>query len=132
MAGLYVPLDVNYFDDDKLLMVPPMAELLYVRGLAFAKRTRTNGLLADRQLGVFGARIDHARRYAGLLVDCGLWDRNGEGWYIAAWLKRNTPVEDVSGIRADAGAIGAHNRWHVKRGRADPNCPHCVDAAGLR
>jgi hypothetical protein len=131
MPGLYVPLDVNYFDDDKILTVPPMAELLYVRGLAFAKRARTNGLLAGRQLGVFGARIDHAKRYAGLLVGCGLWQQVDDGWYITAWLRRNGAVDDVTEIRADAGAMGAHIRWHVKRRRPDPNCEHCRQMNGL-
>ena len=38
MTGLFVPLDVNYYEDSKIRQVGPMAELLYVRSLAFVKR----------------------------------------------------------------------------------------------
>ena len=43
MSGLFVPLDVEYDSDDKMIEAGPMAELLYVRGMAFAKRTGSDG-----------------------------------------------------------------------------------------
>jgi hypothetical protein len=124
-GGLFVPLDVDYYTDDKILSVSPLAELLYVRSLAFAKRARMDGLLATRQLPVFGQRLDHRKRMVDQLVDSGLWTRNGDGWYISAWLKRNSPTGDLSENRADAGAMGAHIRWHVNTGRPNPTCQWC-------
>jgi hypothetical protein len=126
MPNLYVPLDVNYAEDDKIIDVGPMGELLYIRSLAFVKRARTDGVFSINQLAVLGARIPRVRRLLDPLVEVGLWERNGSALYIPAWLKRNPPVVDTSDVKADAGSLGAHIRWHVKRRRPDPDCKHCV------
>lgn len=122
MTRLFVPLDVNYFDDDKIIEAGPLGELLYVRSLAFAKRARTDGHLADSQLQAFGARIPRARAHAERLYDVGLWERNGGGLYIRAWHKRNSPVSD----EGPKGHAGAHARWHVKARQPNPDCELCV------
>jgi hypothetical protein len=126
VTGLFVPLDVNYADDDKIIDAGPMAELLYVRSLAFVKRARTNGDIAANQIPLIGARITRPRALAERLVEVGLWERTGSGLYVSAWLKRNAPVETISAVKADAGSVGAHIRWHVKRRQPDPSCEHCV------
>jgi len=126
MANLFVPLDVNYAEDDKIIAVGPMAELLYVRALAFAKRARSNGHFSDSQLPIIAARIPRARTLVERNLDIGLWERNGSGLYISAWHKRNAPLEEL----ADTGAAGAHKRWHLKRRQPNPECPLCV-AEGL-
>jgi hypothetical protein len=126
MPGLYVPLDVNYAEDHKIIEVGPMAELLYVRGLAFVKRARTNGYIHAGQMPVIAVRLPRARVLIGRLVECGLWEIDGDGYYISAWAKRNPPVDELS----DNGVAGAHKRWHLKRNQPNPNCPICV-AEGL-
>ena len=123
---LFVPLDVNYADDDKIVAAGPMAELLYVRALAFVKRARSDGHLHDGQLPIVAARIPRPRQLADRLVDTGLWERNGTGLYVSAWLKRNPPVADVSPAKSAAGALGNHRRWHLPPdGAPNPECPHC-------
>lgn len=126
MPSLFVPLDVNYAEDDKIIDAGPMAELLYVRALAFAKRARSDGYIAASQLSTVAARIPRYRVHAERAVEVGLWERNGTGLYIRAWLKRNPPVEDETA----AGVEGAHRRWHLKRNQPNPDCPRCV-AEGL-
>lgn len=130
MAGLFVPLDVNYADDDKIIDAGPMGELLYVRGLAFAKRSRQNGYIRDSQLAIVATRISRHRGLVERLVDVGLWERNGSGLYIRSWLKRNPPVAETIAAKADAGSLGAHIRWHVERHQPNAKCEHCV-ADGL-
>jgi hypothetical protein len=126
MATLFVPLDVNYSEDEKIIDVGPMAELLYIRGLVFVKRARSDGMIRSNQLRVVAARIPNARRLAERLVHAGLWKPDGEGWYIVAWLKRNPLADD----QTDAGIAGAHKRWHLKRKQPNPDCELCV-AEGL-
>lgn len=126
MSGLFVPLDVNYADDDKIIDAGPMAELLFVRSLAFAKRARTDGQLRDSQLPTIAVRIPRARTYAERLVDVGLWTRNGSGLFISAWLKRNLPTDEIAAKKSAAGALGNHRRWHLPPdGQPNPECPHC-------
>jgi hypothetical protein len=126
MANLYVPLDVNYAEDDKIVDAGPMAELLYVRSLAFAKRARTNGHIRESQLSIVAARIPRARALAARLVDVHLWERDDSGLYIRAWLKRNLPVDEIAAAKSAAGALGNHRRWHLPPdGQPNPECAHC-------
>lgn len=126
MPGLYVPLDVGYFDDDKIIEVGPMAELLYLRSIAFAKRDGRDGLIRDSQLTTVGARIPRARLAAERLIEVGLWERNGTGIYVAAWLQHNLPAAQVAAQKSSAGALGNHRRWHrPPDGKPSVDCEHC-------
>ncbi|MEJ7724318.1 MAG: hypothetical protein WKF64_08440 [Ilumatobacteraceae bacterium] len=129
MAGLYVPLDVDYATDDKLIEAGPMAELLYVRSLCFAKRTMRDGQIARSQLAAVALGIPSAAKHAQRLVDVGAWTASKTGWTITAWLKHNKPA---ASIRADSEAkkaaslLANHERWHVGEGRKrSATCPLC-------
>jgi hypothetical protein len=127
MAGLFVPLDVNYFEDDKIIDVGPMGELLYVRALAFVKRTGTDGHINANQLQAIAPRITNPRRLADRLVTVGLWQTNGTGWLITAWLKRNQPRAAIHTAKSDAGRLGNHKRWHIPPlGIPTIDCEICV------
>jgi hypothetical protein len=124
--ALYVPLDVGFADDDKLIIAGPMAELLYLRSLAFVKRAETNGHIRPVHLPIISARIPRPRLQVDRLLEVGAWCANGDGWYIAAWLKRNLPAEEITKARREAGVIGNHYRWHVsEHGKPSPTCPLC-------
>lgn len=123
MAGLYVPLDVDYATDDKLIEAGPMAELLYVRSLCFAKRTMRDGQIARSQLAAVALGIPSAAKHAQRLVDVGAWTASKTGWTITAWLKHNKPA---ASIRADSEAkkaaslLANHERWHVGEAASGP------------
>lgn len=126
--GLYVPLFVNYAEDPKVIDAGPMGELLYVRSLAFAKRQEKDGLIHDNQFREYTGRIPRARVVAERLYEVGLWERNGTGLYISAWLKRNAPVAEVASAKSAAGSLGNHRKWHTGSGKKpNPDCKHCVD-----
>lgn len=129
MSGLYVPLDVEYDSDDKLILAGPMAELLYVRGLAFAKRTMSNGDINSAQIAVVGRGIPSAVKHAAKLVEVGAWRSTATGWHISAWLKRNKSVEAIDSEREAKKAASAkanHERWHVgEQGKPSASCPLC-------
>lgn len=129
MSGLYVPLDVEYDSDDKLILAGPMAELLYIRGLVFAKRTMSNGDITRSQLIVIGRGIPSAKKHAEKLAEVGAWRATATGWHIAAWLKRNKSVEAIGTERdaKKAASIKAnHERWHVgDNTKPSATCPLC-------
>jgi hypothetical protein len=134
MSWLYVPLDVNYAEDDKIIEAGPMAELLYVRSLAFAKRDRRDGRISDGQIrDSVAPRIPKHRALADRLVDVGLWQRNGSGIYISAWLKRNEAAAAIADKKSTAGALGNHIKWGHEEPDGKPptaDCSVCV-AKGL-
>jgi hypothetical protein len=133
MAGLFVPLHVGYAEDHKIIDAGPMGELLYVRSLAFVKRARTDGWIAANQLATIAARIPNFRRHADHLVDLGLWERNGNGWYVRSWLRYNPTAADLHKTKSAAGSLGNHNRWHLGfDGEPNPECDHCREQGLIR
>lgn len=132
MSGLHVPLDVEYAADDKVMDAGPMAELLYIRGLAFCKRTMSDGHITDRQLASVALGIPGAKRHAQRLVDVGLWTRGQGRWTVVNWLKYNAPASDIEAARDMAkanGVRGNHERWHLDENGAlvkpSPRCALC-------
>jgi hypothetical protein len=128
VSDLWVPLDVNYWKGD-LLDAGPLAELLYVRGLSFCKEHLTDGLIRRSQLVLVAVGIPDPTEQARALVSIGAWVEHSEGWLVPAFLDRNrtkAAVEAEKQQKREAGGLGNHERWHVREGRVDPACPHCV------
>lgn len=124
MKGPYVPLAVGYRDNDRVLGVEPLAELLFVRGLAFAKEKFQDGFIGQRQVVTFGHDIAHQYMVETddlvcQLVDVGLWSSVEGGWLIEGWTDWNT-IES-----SRAGKLGNHVRWHERKGVVEPSCEHC-------
>lgn len=119
-SSLYVKLDVNYDDDPAIIEAGEKAELLYLRGLALAKRTLSDGFIADVQLGRMGLPGVKAR--AQRLVDVNLWIRDDDlgGYVIRTWSKRNkskAEVEQLVETRAEAGKKGGIASGQSRRGK---------------
>lgn len=129
MSGLFVPLDVEYDSDDKMIEAGPMAELLYVRGMAFAKRTGSDGNIRRSQLVIVGRAIPNASKQAHALVRVGAWVETDEGWHIAAWLKRNKPMAEIAADkhrRKAASQKANHDQYHTgPGGKPSSTCPLC-------
>jgi hypothetical protein len=129
MSGLFVPLDVEYDSDDKIILAGAMAELLYIRSLAFCKRTMKNGIVMKSQLIVIARGIKGAESVAAKLVLVGLWRDEGDKWTIPAWSKRNKLAEDIVAdkeAKKAASIRGNHERWHVgDDAKKSASCPLC-------
>ena len=127
MPGLYVPLDVNYFEDAKIIQVGPLAELLYIRGLAFCKRSGQDGAFSSRQRRIFAASIPRVNVHTAALVRVQLWESTDDGWYITGWLNHNTPTGEIRTARRNAGILGNHKRWHLPPdGTPSSDCKYCI------
>lgn len=102
--GEYVPLHVRYDEDPALVEASPLAELLYIRCLALAGRSPSDGYLTDHQVvTVAGRKLGNAKKVKALLdelVALGPLAREGDGVQIRAWLKWNKSSEALGRERA--------------------------------
>lgn len=128
VVSLFVPLDVDYASDEKVIAAGPMAELLFVRALAFSKRTLSDGRIRKAQLPVVAYGITGQTKLAARLVHVGLWVTAEDGWQISGWSKRNksaAAIADGTAKKRVAGQKANHERWHHD-GRTSDECPFCV------
>jgi hypothetical protein len=121
----FVPLDVNYAQDRAIRVAGPLAEALFVRGIAYARKYKTGGLIPDYDLVAIGAGIPRLPKQAEALVKVRLWLVVAGGWRVRSWGKWN-PVseEDRKAKQSRGGALGNHNRWHLG-GVASDDCEFC-------
>jgi hypothetical protein len=126
--ALYVPLDVDYAADPKIMRAGANAELLYVRALALAKRLMEDGRIDTVHLpglciGIPGKPATHALA----LVREGLWTETCAGWAITSWAKRNRSKAEIAHtaeMKRQASIKANHERWHIN-GKTSPTCPVC-------
>lgn len=102
--GEYVPLSATYADDDAILCLSPLAELLYVRGLALASKLHSDGYLTEAQVMHLAARKlggdQKVKKLIGELLAPGLWLRESGGYVIRGWTKWNRSMEDLGRERS--------------------------------
>jgi hypothetical protein len=127
IGGLFVPLDVNYPDNPRIIASGEKAEVLYVRGLCLAKRTMKDGFIDAHQLSRMGLTGVDAR--AESLCHHGLWKKVKGGFKIVGWSGRNPSAKEITAkadAKREAGILGNHKRWHTDK--IDPNCDHCTES----
>lgn len=100
--GLYVPLDVNYVSDEGIRRAGAAAELLYIRGLAYSKRTQSDGFLPDYDLAVISVGLPTVREAVTALVERELWLVADGGWQIRSWRRWNEVHGDTAEKRKRA------------------------------
>ena len=102
MPSLYVPLSVNYSDDDKILSAGPFAELVYVRSLALVKRQGTDGEIRNGHIRrlVDGLNDEQAAEAIKNLCEQDLWRMGENGYLIVAWLRHNHSQDELAAARA--------------------------------
>lgn len=86
----YVRLFTDYDQDPAVVAAGEAAELLFIRGIAYAGRAESAGFIPDGQLRRLCPR--GARKRAETLVNVGLWLRVSErnGYQIRSWEKLQT------------------------------------------
>lgn len=87
-ARIYVPLDVSFFDDDKVIEAGEAAGWLFLNMMTKAKAVDEDGSLSTAQMQRLG--VKSWERRAARLVAVGLVEEPEPGtFYIANWLKWN-------------------------------------------
>ena len=130
MAKLFVPLDVDWASDDKILEAGPLAGYLFLASIAFAKRTLSDGLIKRGQLLAIAPGLPNVPKHAAKLVEVGLWALHDAGWMIPSWFKTNQSrahVEAAAELASENGTKGNHIKHHVNEGKTSPRCKFCVE-----
>jgi hypothetical protein len=130
MVELFVPMSVNAMDDPKLVRAGAFAELVFYRSTQLAKRLASDGHIDRTHLPHLcrGLRGPYSK-HTDPLVNEGLWVREGDGFRIASFLKRNKSRAQLDAQRdtkAAAGAKGNHVKHHVEQGRYVASCEWCL------
>ena len=120
-AGLYVPLQANFFADDRIVRCSRMAQLVYLQGLTIAKQCGTDGTLTFAQLERECGDIPDLQKCVNELTKLKLWRRkSGRNttvtFTIERWLKHNRSQEWIEKYRAARAEDG-------KRGGRPPGEP---------
>ena len=135
IPGEFVPLDINLPSDPKIRRAGPDAELVYVRGLIYLKRTKSDGFVPDYDLPALAVGCRNVPKAVDSLVRVGLWDpaeRDGEpGWTCRAWLKWNSSQKEIAEMRAErrVGALRTNHSRGLHADKEHPECPDCAEAA---
>jgi hypothetical protein len=132
--GIYVRLDANYDTDEAMLEVSPLAELIFIRALAYSKRKQTDGVVPRRALNRIGLRLDvDLDDLAAQLVAAELWSTTESGWEITGWSKWQFTKQEVDAA-SERNRQRAFQRHH-REGRHDhephPECPSCAGGMPL-
>lgn len=99
-SGLFVPLDVNFAEDDRVLGLTVEAEAVFVRSLLLAKRRASDGFIARVQLRLLCDRcLTAPDDLAAELVDAGLWQVLSGGWVIPSFLDHNDSAAQIEAKR---------------------------------
>ena len=133
---IYVQLYVGYGDDPKMRALARFgrqarpARDLYVQMICYCRAGLTDGFVPDEQLGILAYPDPPAvaAKDAECLAAVGLVKPVEGGWFVLAYPKRNPTRAQVAGrltAREEAGRRANHERWHTKRGKADPACVYC-------
>ena len=127
--SMFVPLDVNYPRDPRIRRAGPDAELLYVRGLAYAKGGETDGMVYDYDMPVVAVGLTRVTQRICALEREKAWERREDGWYICGWLNWNEPVATLreQRRRRTEGAAKTNHRKHTEAGvRFVGSCLVCM------
>ena len=128
--SVYVPLDANYLRDPRIRRAGPDAELLYLRGLAYAKAGETDGIVYEFDLDAVAVGLNKVPNRVAALVREKAWEEREEGWFITGWFNWNEPVGKLRD-RKRRQAEGAAKTNHGKhQGNGHPFVGSCAVCLG--
>lgn len=114
-SGLFVKLDTNFPDDDRIEEVGFAGAGLYAMALCLAKRLNEDGRISRSKLHRLGADND----LIDLCVTAQLFTEDGTGLWISAWLNYNECVSSIEQRRSEDASRKRVTRGKRPAGRAD-------------
>lgn len=97
---LYLPLEVTFFDDDRIIAVGDGGALLYLAMCLRVKSLATDGRLSEAQISRLGRPRWKAELKRLADVEAVLWDAELSMWYVAAWFGHNEAISTIEERRA--------------------------------
>lgn len=121
----WLKIDDNAPGHRKLLRVPPAARWLWVCGLAYCQRLKTDGAIPAEALDLFG--VKNPKPLADALVEAKLWHTGDDGFRVHDFLAWNDSAEQRE-TKSDA--KGERQRlWREKKRSAPRLHVNTVDAS---
>jgi hypothetical protein len=104
--GLWVKLDVSFFENRKVVQAGRDAAWLYLQMLCLAKRTLSDGVITDAQARLLGGR--RASKWCTLCAQATLIERASDntGWHIIGWEEDNKSAAEIAEIREKRRSAG--------------------------
>lgn len=99
-ARLFVPVEVNFLDDDRIIAAGDGPTLLYLAMLLRTKALGTDGRLSEAQVSRLGRPRWKKELDRLLEVEAVLHDKELNSYFIAAWFGHNEPVSMIEARRA--------------------------------
>jgi hypothetical protein len=97
---LYLPLDVSFFDDDRIIAAGDGPTLLYLAICLRCKQLAVDGLLSEAQISRLG-RPKWKKELARLVeLEAVLWDVERSFYVVAAWFSHNEAMSAIEERRA--------------------------------
>ena len=118
--NIYLPLDVEFFDNEKVLRAGERAGWLYLSMCCRAKRLLSDGVLSEHQIDRL--HVPGWRKRLATLVDVGLVVPTDDGRFlIIGWLEKNLSAAQVESMRAaDRARKGLDSSRNPTGIQADP------------
>jgi hypothetical protein len=116
----YIRIDENSPHHRKMLKAGPAACWLWVCGLAYCQRHRTDGFIPLEALPMLG--VGNWKKCAGFLVDAELWHRDEGGYRVHDYLEWNA-TKDERQQKADASHARVTKWRDDKRARRNSVTP---------
>lgn len=114
---------VDYLVNPKIDALSDSAILLHLALILRSAQQRSDGKVSARAVLQRGPEA-----LEELLTGELLRKIDEKTYQIHDYLQHQTPAKHIN-FRAEAGAKGAHSRWHGKTGRYDPTCHWCSPMA---
>lgn len=113
---LFAKVSVTFQSDSRIMRAGPMAELLYLRAIAWSKKELEDGRLPAAALPFVALGLGDPAPLVAALVREGLWEETDDGWTVprlkwTKWQTTREQVQDLAAKRSAAGKKGAEARW---------------------
>jgi hypothetical protein len=111
-------------ENEKVVGLSDKAFRCFIGALCYCSRQETNGRIVSA-----AARLLGPPKSIKELVDAGLFEREGQDYYVHDYLKHQRSSDEIAAFRASRsadGKLGAHLRWHVPRRQRSKDCEYCL------
>lgn len=97
MSRVWLKLDATYVEDDRILEAGALAELLFVRSIAYCRRRLTDGFVSAAAVRTLVVGIpEESAALVGALVGVELWLPCDGGWMVRSYDKWQQTKSDLA------------------------------------
>lgn len=96
----YIRLEDGFFRNRKVRRLGKDALALYLAGLCHCNAEMTDGYIDDEMIAVLLAEAEVKRTTVARLVELGMWDQNGSGYWVHDYLRHQRSRDQIMRERA--------------------------------